>query len=1021
MLSRYLRTIAILAMLVFGHAFELAYAQGQVLREMHLSKWTAGDGAPQGITHLAQDPDGSLWIGSESGLFNFDGHTFRPFESLPGQPELPAGEVHSLLMTKAGTLWVAFYKVGLARVAAGRVTLYDTADAKPIGSVEQLSEAPDGSIWAIDSRQRLIRFGADATWRTETAPTSGVISGMFTDSLNTLWVTQDGALHRRPLDQASYVRTQIPADGATTFAQTPDRHIWMSDHDPRTSRRRMQQIDPTGRLIRTHSQGLPAGGTIVSTADGALIITTFAAGLRRMSSGELSLPPEVRANSAPDIIERAHGLSTNANRAVMVDAHGDIWIGGLRGLDRLRPAQFERFLPETKTDGWGICATKRGDIWVANAIGEVYSVSGRAATRLHGAGDPLISLACADNGRAWFVNSRGVWSIIAGRVTALPHIAGARERAFIKIVAASDHTLYATVTGTLEKGGGVWRYKDDRWTTLQPGVELGGGGYTAYVDRRDRLWIGHAQGRAVLHSETDARMISSGDPGLGYVHAFLDTSHGMVAAGTNGLAVLRDSRFEMLTYAEPKLVRGVRGMVEAPNGDLWLNFANSFGYVPATELAAGIANPTYPMKVRLVRDGDFAVAAGPHSVINYWDTAARDRQGHLWFTTRSDTRSELVRIHPERNSTLNHAPKVKIRSIVADGQPLNDNHIVAPATRTLDIQYLGVFLTAPESVVYRYRLEGLDESWREAGRRTEAVYTTLPRGTYTFRVMASSGDGIWTEPVSSPPITVLPRFYQTWWFATAMVAVVLLIVGVFHKARVRQLSRTMRARFDERLDERTRVARELHDTLLQTVHGSKLVADRALRDTADRDQLVRALEQLSVWLGQAATEGRAALQSLRASTTETNNLAGAFQRAIDECRNNSSAEMVLVVHGDARELHPVVRDEAYRIGYEAIRNACVHSGASRIDVSLEYGHDLTLRISDSGVGIDTAVMEAGKEGHFGLRGMRERAERIGAKVTLVSGAGKGTVITLVVPGRIVFRGLNRAKPILGRNQGPDHL
>ncbi|MDQ5850011.1 MAG: ATP-binding protein, partial [Pseudomonadota bacterium] len=159
---------------------------------------------------------------------------------------------------------------------------------------------------------------------------------------------------------------------------------------------------------------------------------------------------------------------------------------------------------------------------------------------------------------------------------------------------------------------------------------------------------------------------------------------------------------------------------------------------------------------------------------------------------------------------------------------------------------------------------------------------------------------------------------------------------------------------------------------------------------------------------------------LRASTTETNNLAGAFQRAIDECRNNSSAEMVLVVHGDARELHPVVRDEAYRIGYEAIRNACVHSGASRIDVSLEYGHDLTLRISDSGVGIDPAVMEAGKEGHFGLRGMRERAERIGAKVTLVSGAGKGTVITLIVPGRIVFRGLNRAKPILGRNQGPGH-
>ena len=212
----------------------------------------------------------------------------------------------------------------------------------------------------------------------------------------------------------------------------------------------------------------------------------------------------------------------------------------------------------------------------------------------------------------------------------------------------------------------------------------------------------------------------------------------------------------------------------------------------------------------------------------------------------------------------------------------------------------------------------------------------------------------------------------------------------------------MSARFDERLAERTRVARELHDTLLQTVHGSKLVADRALRDTADRDRLVRALEQVSVWLGQAAAEGRAALQSLRASTTESNDLAGAFRRAIDECRNNSSARDAVFRAGTRAGVHPVVRDEVYRIGYEAIRNACVHSHASRIDVVLEYGDDLTLRIGDNGVGIDAAVIETGKEGHFGLRGMRERAERIGAKFTLVSGPETGTAITLNVPGRLAF-------------------
>ena len=241
------------------------------------------------------------------------------------------------------------------------------------------------------------------------------------------------------------------------------------------------------------------------------------------------------------------------------------------------------------------------------------------------------------------------------------------------------------------------------------------------------------------------------------------------------------------------------------------------------------------------------------------------------------------------------------------------------------------------------------------------------------------------------------------WFAAAMVGLAVLIVGIIHWLRVQQISRVMTARFDERLAERTRLACELHDTLLQTVHGSKLVADRALRDTTDRNQLVRALEQLSVWLGQASADGRAALKSLRAPTTESDDLAAALRRAIEECRHGFSAEMPFSVQGLAQEMDPVVSDEVYRIGYEAIRNACVHSRASRIDVALEYGRDLTLRISDNGVGIDAAVIEGAKEGHFGLRGARERAERIGAKLTLVSGPEKGTAITLVVPGRDVFR------------------
>jgi len=248
-----------------------------------------------------------------------------------------------------------------------------------------------------------------------------------------------------------------------------------------------------------------------------------------------------------------------------------------------------------------------------------------------------------------------------------------------------------------------------------------------------------------------------------------------------------------------------------------------------------------------------------------------------------------------------------------------------------------------------------------------------------------------------------PRFYQTRWFLAATVAFALLAIGGVLRLRVRQVSRQLSARFDERLAERTRVARDLHDTFLQTVQGSKLVADHALKDLDDPARLRRAVEQLAVWLGRATEESRAALLSLRTSATEKNDLAEAFRRAIDECRAQEHPDATFSVTGKARELHPIVRDEIYRVGYEAIRNACAHSRADVLKVSLEYAHDVTVRVMDNGVGMDPAASEIGKDGHFGLLGMRERAERIRGRLTIAGSPVSGTTITLVVPGRLAYR------------------
>ena len=229
-----------------------------------------------------------------------------------------------------------------------------------------------------------------------------------------------------------------------------------------------------------------------------------------------------------------------------------------------------------------------------------------------------------------------------------------------------------------------------------------------------------------------------------------------------------------------------------------------------------------------------------------------------------------------------------------------------------------------------------------------------------------------------------------------------MVVWTVYRLRVQQIAKAISARFDVRLAERTRIARELHDTFLQTIQGSKLVADDALENSTDSARMRRAMEQLSEWLGRAMQEGRAALNSLRASATERNDLAESLRRATENGLTPGPMAVKFAVVGEVREMHPIVRDEVYRIGYEAIRNAFKHSGEYELEVELRYAQDLAVRVTDNGVGIDRDVLNNGKNGHFGLQGMRERAARIGGKLTVTSSARSGTNIVVVVPGKIVF-------------------
>jgi signal transduction histidine kinase len=439
--------------------------------------------------------------------------------------------------------------------------------------------------------------------------------------------------------------------------------------------------------------------------------------------------------------------------------------------------------------------------------------------------------------------------------------------------------------------------------------------------------------------------------------------------------------------------------IKDDGGSLWIYANCGLMKISAADLAKWVNDPESQISARIF--GALEGAFPSYSDSDGEPKVVKSDDGRLWFAGRQFVQM----IDPDRDHVNPIPPPVHIEALIADRKNYlpGDGLDLPSLTRDLEIDYTGLSFTVPQQVRFRYKLDGHDEDWQDAGTRREAFYSDLRPGAYQFHVMAANNDGVWNETGAVLAFSIAPAWYQTGLFRILLIVGLLLVGWLLYRLRLAQLSRQMNARFNERLAERTRVARELHDTFLQTVQGSKMVADHALREPADHARMTRAMEQLSTWLAQATEEGRAALNSLRASTTETNDLAEALRRVTASCGVDGNTTPTFVVVGASRDMHPIVRDEIYRIGYEAIRNACAHSGATRIEVELRYDRDLVIRVKDNGKGIEPAIAAEGKDGHFGLKGMQERTERIGAKMTLDTSAQSGTEITLTVPGDIAFQ------------------
>jgi signal transduction histidine kinase len=465
---------------------------------------------------------------------------------------------------------------------------------------------------------------------------------------------------------------------------------------------------------------------------------------------------------------------------------------------------------------------------------------------------------------------------------------------------------------------------------------------------------------------------------------------GVVWMGTAaGLFYWSGTKTEILPYAPEILQSEVFGVAADASGHLWVASDRHIFRLSRT------FNSTVAVR-------EFGLSDGlPSTQLVHRDHAiSRDHSGRIWFAFRGG----LGVIDPARAVGLPPA-SVAIESVSVDGLALGTGPAVRyPANRRrIAFNFIGVSLSVPARVRYRYRLDGYDAEWSPPTESREADYTNLEPGQYKFRLIASNGEGLWNGEEVILPFTVDPLLWQTLWFR--LVAALLVIASLFaaYRYRLSRIRAAMTLRFEERLAERTRIAQELHDTLLQGFLSASMqlqvAADFIPEEAKSRPIVTRVLQLMQ----QVIEEGRVAVRGLRAGRTSVVPLETALSQIKDEVAPDDPVDFRAIVEGVRRSLHPILQDEIYSIGREALLNAFRHARAQHIEVELNYAHNgFRMFVRDDGVGIEPDVLRVGRDGHWGLVGMRERADRIGAQLHVFSRISAGTEIQLDVPENVAF-------------------
>jgi signal transduction histidine kinase/ligand-binding sensor domain-containing protein len=952
-----------------------------------LTSWTDGDGRPLGTVYaIAQDRDGYLWIGAEAGLLRFDGVRFTPWEALSDTP-LPSLPASALCVAKDGSLWVGFANGGgIRRIRDGQVRAADQPGGT-LGSVSDLIEDHRGTIWAVsDSGLYRLQSGQWERLNLVWEGREPLVQHPFVSSKGELWIgTARSGLFRR-IEETDTFERMTPG---FMWGLSEDSHgtIWITDI-----------VAGFRRLGEPSSPPRPLEGSgyrLMHDRRGNLWVATLGEGLWRVrpdgnGNGSRSISKATSLRIEQTALRT--GLSSDSVQALLEDRENNIWVGTTGGLHRLT----ERPLTPIENIGFVVAVERTDDssVWAGTTNGLIrFSTTPGRLQRHRTTSGPGVRVLFRDpRGSLWIGTNEGLFTL--------------RDGVQVPVKLPPQYPLTAITVITPDPRGGIWLLYSDwlsRWdgttlTRFNVPPDLGLARVTtARTDNNGRVWAAFDEGRiGFLNQDGTFRLLGATEGLRDGVHRtiysiFADRQGTIWFGGTGGLSRFAQDRIVTVGRQNGLPGNGVLSIVEDDDGYLWLSIDRGLVRVDREEFAKASADAGHRLQHRVYDTSD-GLAGAPLGSIR----SVRGADGRLWFVRGGGF--TLVDPHAlEGERGLAPAP-VRIEAAVANENRLSPAPQTAlPAgTRRLQISYSALTLTASNKIRFRYRLDGFDTDWIDAGTRRQAFYTNLSPLSYQFRVEASTENGTWSPSTATWDFAIRPAFYQTNWFLAASAAMIALAVWVAWRIRLG----LVRRQFSFVLAERARLSREIHDTLLQSLVGVALQFD-AISATLDssssaaKTQLVRIRRQVEAYI----REARQSIWDLRSPTLETHDLVAALQTFGKRAAATQPVRFATIVTGTPRRCSPKVENQLLRIGQEAITNAIRHAQARRIHAEFRFDdNSVTLRVSDDGCGFDQQdAVTHETENHYGLMTMRERAEELGAEFKIATALGRGTQVELVVP------------------------